>query len=369
MLNAENKKEVGIFGLVLGLLMLLPVFNAWGPDEGLGSVSSFQVSLWGKYLTFAILAMSLNLLWGYTGLLCLCQSLFFALGGYAMGMYLMLMIGTRGAYKSELPDFMVFLGYQDLPPHWEPFNNFWFASGAVLWVPGVVAFIFGFLAFRSRIKGVYFSILTQALTYAACLMFFRNDFTFGGNNGFTDFKDILGYDLNAEGTTRGLFIATVILLGITYWITSGLLSSKLGKVQQAIRDSENRVLFSGYSTTSYKLVIFVLSAMIAGAAGALYVPQVGGINPSLMDATKSLEVVVWVAVGGRGTKWGPVIGAVLVNYLKSYTTQAFPDYWLIMMGGMFVFVVLFMPDGIVGVFKQAKAYIAQKRSLQTSAAA
>lgn len=366
MLSTETKKEIGILGLVIGLLMLIPGLNAWGPENGAFSVSAFQVSLWGKYLTYAILAMSLNLLWGYTGLLCLCQSLFFALGGYAMGMYLMLMIGERGAYKSPLPDFMVFLGYQKLPVHWEPFYNFWFASGAVLWVPGLVAFAFGFLAFRSRIKGVYFSILTQALTYAACLMFFRNDFTFGGNNGFTDFKEILGCNINADGTIRGLYLATLLLLLITYLITSGLLASKFGKVQQAIRDSENRVLFSGYSTTSFKLAVFVLSAMIAGAAGALYVPQVGGINPSAMEAAKSLEVVVWVAVGGRGTKWGPVIGAVLVNFIKSYTTQAFPDYWLIIMGGMFVYVVLFMPDGIVGVFKQLKTYIASKRSLKTS---
>lgn len=368
MLSRTSKNEISIVGIVACLLMLLPILNAWGPESGFGAVSSFQVSLWGKYLTYAILAMSLNILWGYTGLLCLCQSLFFALGGYAMGMYLMLMIGERGAYGSVLPDFMVFLGYQELPVHWKPFYNFWFASAAVLWVPGLVALIFGFLAFRSRIKGVYFSILTQALTYAVCLLFFRNDFTFGGNNGFTDFKDMLGADLNAPETTRWLYIATAILLLITYGITSGLLASKLGKVQQAIRDSENRVLFSGYSTTSFKLVIFALSAMIAGAAGALYVPQVGGINPSAMEAAKSLEVVVWVAVGGRGTKWGPVIGAILVNMLKSYSTQAFPDYWLIIMGSMFVFVVLVMPDGIVGVFKQAKSYIAQKRSLQTTAA-
>ena len=365
--STQMKKELGILCFVTGLLMLIPLLNALGPDSGALSVSSFQVSLWGKYLTYAILAMSLNLLWGYTGLLCLCQSLFFALGGYAMGMYLMLMIGERGAYKSALPDFMVFLGYQKLPIHWEPFYNFWFAMGAVLWVPGLVAFAFGFLAFRSRIKGVYFSILTQALTYAACLMFFRNDFTFGGNNGFTDFKDIVGCNINSDATIRGLFFASALLLVVTYLITSGLLASKLGKIQQAIRDSENRVLFSGYSTTSFKLMIFVLSAMIAGAAGALYVPQVGGINPSAMEAAKSLEVVVWVAVGGRGTKWGPVIGAVLVNFIKSYTTHAFPDYWLIIMGGMFVGVVLFMPDGIVGVYKQVRSFFARQRSLQTSA--
>ena len=364
MLKRENTNEFVILALITGLLMLVPLLNAWGPAEGILSVNSFQVSLYGKYLTYAVLAMSLNLLWGYTGLLCLCQSLFFALGAYMMGMYLMLMIGERGAYQSVLPDFMVFLGYQDLPLHWKPFYSFWFASGAVLWVPGLLALIFGFLAFRSRIKGVYFSILTQALTYAACLMFFRNDFTFGGNNGFTDFKDILGFDLNADGTIRGLFIATVILLVLTYLSTTFLLKSKFGKIQQAIRDSENRVRFSGYSTTSYKLMIFVFSAMLAGAAGALYVPQVGGVNPSAMEAAKSLEVVVWVAVGGRGTKWGPVIGAVLVNFLKSYTTQAFPDYWLIIMGGLFVMVVLFFPDGVMGLVRDARAAL-KKRTAAT----
>ena len=303
MIREKAFKELGTTGIILVSLMMLPIMNIIGPDEGFLSVSAYQLSLWGKYITFAVLAMSLNLLWGYTGLLCLCQSLFFALGGYMMGMYLMLMIGERGAYKSVLPDFMVFLGYQELPVHWVPFYNFWFASGAILWVPGLVALVFGFLAFRSRIRGVYFSILTQALTYAFCLLFFRNDLTFGGNNGFTDFKDILGMDLNGIETIRGLFIASVILLLITYLITSVLLRTKLGKVQQAIRDSENRVLFSGYSTADFKLGIFVLSAMIAGAAGALYVPQVGGINPSLMEAAKSLEVVVWVAVGGRADSY------------------------------------------------------------------
>lgn len=364
MLTSDNKKEIGILCIVTGLLMLIPMLNAWGPQDGVFAVSSFEVSLWGKYITFAVLAMSLNLLWGYTGLLCLCQSLFFALGGYMMGMYLMLMIGERGAYKSPLPDFMVFLGYNKLPAHWEPFYNFWFASAAVLWVPGLVALIFGFFAFRSRIKGVYFSILTQALTYAACLMFFRNDFTFGGNNGFTDFKDLLGFDLNSAGTQRGLFVASLALLLATYGITSGLLGSKFGKVQQAIRDSENRVLFSGYSTTSFKLVIFTLSAMIAGAAGALYVPQVGIINPNLMAPANSLDVVVWVAVGGRGSKWGPVIGAVLVNMLKSYATQAYPDSWLIILGLLFVLVVLFMPDGLVGVFRRIRTRMEARRSPQ-----
>lgn len=352
----DSRKETAIFVFVgLILLFVLPALNAFTSESSLLHVSGFQLSLWGKYITYAVLAMSLNMLWGYTGLLCLCQSMFFALGGYAIGMYLMLMIGERGAYQSVLPDFMVFLGYQELPMHWKPFYSFWFATGAVLWVPGLVAFVFGFLAFRSRIKGVYFSILTQALTYAACLLFFRNDFTFGGNNGFTDFKEILGADINASGTLRGLFIGSVLLLGGTYLLISWLLKTKFGKVQQAIRDSENRVRFSGYSTTSFKLLIFTLSAMIAGAAGAFYVPQVGIINPGEMTAAKSLDVVVWVAVGGRGTKFGPIIGAVVVNLLKSYTTRAFPDSWLIILGLLFIIVVLFMPNGLVGLPAQLKA--------------
>jgi urea transport system permease protein len=359
----DTKVEFGSFlGAAAILLLLFPSLNAFTSPESALHVTGFQLSLWGKYITYAVLAMSLNLLWGYTGLLCLCQSMFFALGGYAFGMYLMLMIGERGAYKSALPDFMVFLGYKDLPAHWEPFYNFWFAAGAVLWVPGLVAFIFGFLAFRSRIKGVYFSILTQALTYAACLLFFRNDFTFGGNNGFTDFKEILGADINAESTQRWLFIGSVVLMGLTYVLISWILNTKLGKVQQAIRDSENRVRFSGYSTTHYKLLIFVLSAMIAGAAGAFYVPQVGIINPSEMTAAKSLDVVVWVALGGRGTKFGPIIGAIVVNMLKSYTTRAYPDSWLIILGMIFILVVLFMPNGLVGLPRQIRGWIGVLKS-------
>jgi urea transport system permease protein len=256
---------------------------------------------------------------------------------------------------------MVFLGYQELPIHWVPFYNVWFAAGAVLWVPGLAAFIFGFLAFRSRIKGVYFSILTQALTYAACLLFFRNDFTFGGNNGFTDFKEILGADINIASTQRWLFVGSVLLMGATYILISWMLKTKFGKVQQAIRDSENRVRFSGYSTTHYKLLIFVLSAMIAGAAGAFYVPQVGIINPGEMTAAKSLDVVVWVALGGRGTKFGPIIGAVAVNLLKSYATRVYPDSWLIILGLIFILVVLFMPNGLVGLPDQIRGIIRKFR--------
>jgi urea transport system permease protein len=300
-------------------------------------------------------------------LLSLGQCLFFALGGYAFGMHLMLLIGKLGQYHSDLPDFMVFLGYPALPLQWVPFRSFWFAAAAVVLVPGLLALVFGFLAFRSRIRGVYFSILTQALTYGACLMFFRNDFTFGGNNGLTDFKFILGYDIRSAATQRCLFMATGVLLISTYVFCRWLTRTKFGKIQRAVRDSENRVLFSGYAAANFKLFVFVVSAIIAGLAGALYVPQVGIINPSEMAPDKSLEAVVWVAVGGRGTLIGPVVGAIAVNALKSWATRAFPDLWLIILGAMFVIVVLFLPKGIVGLpaqlfalFKRSSAYLKKK---------
>ncbi|MDB6055980.1 MAG: amino acid transporter permease [Verrucomicrobiales bacterium] len=336
------------------VIVLLPTLNAFTPAESFWHISDFYLSVYGKYLCYAVLALGVDLLWGYTGLLSLGQAMFFALGGYAMGMYLLLRIGTRGQYHNVLPDYMVFLEYKKLPAHFVPFYNFWFALAAVIVVPGLAALLFGFLAFRSRIKGVYFSILSQALTYATCLMFFRNDFTFGGNNGFTDFKDILGYNLNSPTTKRTLYIASALLLLLTYLLCKWITSTKLGKVQRAIRDSENRVLFSGYSTASFKLFIFVICAIIAGMGGALYVPQVGIINPSEMTPEKSLEAVVWVAVGGRGTLVGPIIGAVAVNALKSYATRAFPDSWLFVLGGMFIIVVLFMPKGIVGLPAQLR---------------
>lgn len=362
LLDRNNRVETIAFGaMAIVLLFVMPGLNMLPKDSAL-HLSTFQLSsVWGKYLCFAVLAMSLNLLWGYTGLLCLGQNLFFALGAYAFGMHLMLEIGPDPIYKSALPDFMDFLGYQVLPVHWRPFENFAFAAFAVLWVPGLVALIFGFLAFRSRIKGVYFAILTQALTYAASLLFFRADFTFGGNNGFTDFKTVLGADLRDPTTLRWIFIATVVLLLSTYALMSGLLRSKFGKVQQAVRDSENRVRFSGYSTTSFKLFVFTLSAVIAGMAGALYVPQVGIINPSEMEVGRGLDIVVWVAVGGRGTRFGPIIGAIAVNLLKSYTTRAYPDSWVLIAGGLFVFVVLLMPNGLMGLPTQLKD--GYKRSL------
>lgn len=307
-------------------------------------ISNFTINLYGKYATFAILALGIDLLWGYMGILSLGQALFFALGGYAFGMYLIL-VGANG----NLPNFMVFLGYSELPALWRPFYNFWFAIGASLWVPGLVAGIFGWLAFRSRVRGVYFAILTQALTYAAALLFFRNDFGFGGNNGLTDFRTILGFDINSAQTRRALYIASIASLAGIFLLFRWLSVTKFGKVMQAIRDGENRVLFSGYATVHFKLFIFILSGMTSGLGGALYVSQVGIINPSEMTPDKSLEAVVWVAVGGRGTLVGPIIGAVSVNGVKSWASRATPESWLFIMGAMFIVVVLFLPGGLTSI--------------------
>ncbi|KAF0093582.1 MAG: branched-chain amino acid transport system permease protein [Puniceicoccaceae bacterium 5H] len=340
----KNLWAIAVFVLIGAIL--LPLLNMGGV------VAEFQLNTWGKYLCYATLAVSVNLLWGYTGLLSLGQALFFALGGYAFGMYLMLMIGEDPNYHTRLPDFMDFMGYQELPWHWQPFEHAWFAVAAVVLVPGIFALIFGFLAFRARIKGVYFSIITQTLTYAAALLFFRNEFTFGGNNGFTDFKEMFGLNLHAVSTQRGLFIASVLYLAACLLFNWWLTRTKFGKVQQAIRDSENRVRFSGYDTLQYKMLIFTAAAIIGGVGGALYVPQVGIINPNEMMPVKSLEAVVWVAVGGRGRLWGPVIGAILVNAIKSWATVQFPNYWLIMLGALFLFVVLFLPGGVASIPEQ-----------------
>jgi urea ABC transporter permease protein UrtC len=353
--TARRLEIIAVAVIAVLLIVVLPLLNAQG------LVSNFTINLWGKYLCFALLAISVDLLWGYTGLLSLGQSLFFALGGYMLGMHLMLMIGDQGVYAQAgknpnlLPDFMVFLGHTFLPTFWKPFYSFGFTALMVLVVPGVVAAIFGLLAFRSRIKGVYFSILTQALTYGAALLFFRNSMLMGGNNGFTDFKLLLGSDLREPATQRGLFIATAVTLVLVYAGCRLLSHTKFGLVQRAIRDGENRVLFSGYATAHFKLFIFVLSAAIASIGGALYVPQVGGINPSVMWVDKSLEAVVWVAVGGRGTLIGPVIGAIVINALKSWATKEFPDYWLIILGSMFIIVVLFLPGGLVSLPARLKA--------------
>ncbi len=355
-MKGSLKRELWVVGIfALAGLVVLPLLNTLAPVGSALHVSTFTLSVYGKYLCYAVLAMGVNLLWGQTGILSLGQCLFFALGGYALGMHLMLLIGKLGQYHADIPDFMVFLEFPKrypatggLPSHWIPFRNLAFALGAVVIVPAAVAAAFGWLAFRSRIKGVYFSILSQALTYAATLLFFRNDFTFGGNNGLTDFKFLLGQDLNAPSTKRSLFIASVLLLLGTYALCRWLTSTKFGLIQRAIRDSENRVLFSGYATADFKLFIFVLAAIISGLGGALYVPQVGIINPSEMGPDKSLEAVVWCAVGGRGSLIGPILGAISCNALKSYATHAFAEQWPYFLGGLFIFVTLFLPEGLVG---------------------
>lgn len=341
------------------LVVVMPALNAFGIIE------NFTLNLWGKYLCYGVMAISIDLLWGYTGLLCLGQALFFTLGGYMMGMHLMLMIGKLGQYKSELPDFMVFLGHTEIPAFWQPFYSFPFALAMVFLVPGLLAYVFGYLAFRSRIKGVYFSILTQALTYGMALLFFKNDLLMGGNNGFTDFRTLLGADLRTASTQRILYVCTAVLMVAVVAGCKWLTHSRFGLIQRAIRDSENRVLFSGYATANFKLFIFVTSAMIAAFAGALYVPQVGIINPSEMTTEKSLEAVVWVALGGRGTLVGPVVGAISVNALKSWATRAYPDLWVLILGGAFVLVVMFMPNGIVGIPSQLQRLMAKIRRKNT----
>jgi urea transport system permease protein len=337
-----------IFVLALGIMPLLNLLPVAHPLH----VSDFLVSITGKWICYAILALSLDLAWGYAGILSLGHGAFFALGGYAMGMHLMRLIGPRGSYGHPvLPDFMVFLGYQDLPWYWLGFDSFPFAMLMVLLVPGALALIVGFLSFRSRITGVYFSILTQAMTFALMLAFFRNDMGFGGNNGFTDFKELLGQPLNTSGMRSGLFYASLLALVLAFLLCVRLTRSKYGRVLTAIRDAESRVRFLGYNTTHHKLFAFVLSAMLAGVAGALYVPQVGIINPGEFSPANSIEAVIWVAVGGRGTLVGAVLGAFSVNALKTWLTSAAPDLWLFVLGGLFVAVTLFLPKGLIGLMK------------------
>jgi len=354
-------------GIVLTILAFLavavPVMTLWVPADSPFHLSVFTVSLLGKYLCFALLALALDLVWGYCGILSLGHAAFFAIGGYAMGMYLMRQIGPRGVYGNPLlPDFMVFLNWKELPWYWLGFDQFWFAAIMVLVVPGALAFAFGWFAFRSRVTGVYLSIITQALTFALLLAFFRNDMGFGGNNGLTDFKDILGYDIQADTTRVALFVATVAALALSYMIASGVIASKLGKVLVALRDAESRVRFMGYDTESYKLFAWTLSACMAGVAGALYVPQVGIINPSEFAPASSIEAVIWVAVGGRGTLAGGILGAVLVNMGKSYFTGALPELWLFALGGLFVAVTLFLPKGLLGLGAQLKAKLPGRKT-------
>ncbi len=352
--------------------VLVPVLNLMVPADHPLHVPTYLVSLWGKYLCFALLAVSVDLVWGYCGILSLGHGAFFALGGYAMGMYLMRQIGDRGVYGDPLlPDFMVFLDWDALPWYWYGFDSFAFAALMVLLVPGALAFVFGWLAFRSRVTGVYLSIMTQAMTYALMLAFFRNDMGFGGNNGLTDFKDILGFPLQADGTRVGLFVASVIALAVGYVICRFMVTSKFGRVLMAIRDSESRTRFLGYRVETYKLVVFTVSAMLAGIAGALYVPQVGIINPSEFTPANSIEIIVWVAVGGRGTLYGAALGGVLVNYAKTYFTGAAPEIWLFLLGGLFIAVTLLMPKGIVGTLdhfgQEVRRLVTRRQPARTAA--
>ena len=344
--------------ILLGVLalaaVLVPVLNlALPPESGL-HVPTYVVALTGKYLCFALLAISVDLIWGYCGILSLGHGAFFSLGGYAMGMYLMRQIGDRGVYKDPvLPDFMVFLNWKELPWYWSGFDAFPFAMLMVLLVPGALALVFGFFAFRSRVTGVYLSIITQAMTFALLLAFFRNDMGFGGNNGLTDFKDILGFNLQADSTRAGLFVASAVALAAGYMVSLYIVKSKLGRVLVAIRDAESRARFLGYRVEHYKLFVFTVSAMMAGVAGALYVPQVGIINPSEFSPANSIEIVVWVALGGRGTLHGAALGAVLVNFAKTYLTGAAPEFWLYFLGALFILVTIFLPKGIAGLLGNA----------------
>jgi urea transport system permease protein len=334
--------------LVAAAAVIIPALNLLLPASSPFHVPTYLVALFGKYVCYALLALSIDLIWGYCGILSLGHGAFFALGGYAMGMYLMRQIGTRGVYAHPiLPDFMVFLNWKELPVFWYGFQHFPYALLMVVLVPGVLAFVFGWFAFRSRVTGVYLSIITQAMTFALMLGFFRNNFGFGGNNGLTDFKDILGFNVQAQGTRAALFAMSCIALGLCFLVCRALVTSKLGKVLVAIRDAESRTRFLGYRVESYKLFVFTLSACMAGIAGALYVPQVGIINPSEFAPANSIEAVIWVAVGGRGTLTGAVLGAILVNYAKTtFTTGALAPYWLFLLGGLFIAVTLFLPRGI-----------------------
>ena len=353
LLRALDRKAAWVIGIFLAVAILVPMANLLIPPGQFGHIPTYLVSLFGKYLSYAILALALDLVWGYCGILSLGHSAFFALGGYAMGMYLMRQIGSRGVYgNATLPDFMVFLNWKELPWYWLGFDNFWFACAMVVLVPGLLAFVFGFFAFRSRVTGVYLSIITQAMTYALLLAFFRNDMGFGGNNGLTDFKDILGAPVQAQSTRVILFSATAIALALSILVCSMIVNSKLGKVMVAVRDAESRTRFIGYRVEYVKLFAFTVSAIMAGVAGALYVPQVGIINPGEFEPSNSIEVVIWTAVGGRGTLIGPIIGAIAVNLGKSWFTSALPEFWLFALGALFIFVTLFLPNGIVGLWRQ-----------------
>ncbi|MCH2173188.1 urea ABC transporter permease subunit UrtC [Myxococcota bacterium] len=334
--------------------VMVPVFNLVPDEDSIWKLPDFLIPLFGKFICYAIVALAIDLIWGYAGILSLGHGVFFALGGYAMGMYLMRSIGTEGVYGNELPDFMVFLDWKELPWFWYGFEYFAFAFSMALVVPGALAFGFGWLAFRSRITGVYFSIITQAMTFAFMLLFFRNDTGFGGNNGLTDFKRILGISLQEPGTRVGLYVVSVIALLGTYLACRYIVCSKLGRLVTAVRDAETKLRFTGYDPLQYKLFVWTFSAVLCGLAGALYVPQVGIINPSEMQPANSIEMAIWVAVGGRGTLVGAVAGAWLVNATKSWFTVAAPETWLYVLGGTFILVTLFAPRGLVGLLESVR---------------
>ena len=351
--NGLDRRLSILVALLVAAAVLVPVLHLAVPADSAFHVPAYLVALLGKYLNYALLALSLDLVWGYCGLLSLGHGAFFALGGYAMGMYLMRGIGDRGVYGNPvLPDFMVFLNWQELPWFWYGFDRFWFAALMAMAVPGLLAFAFGWFAFRSRVNGVYLSIITQAMTYALMLAFFRNDMGFGGNNGLTDFKDLLGFSLQAPGTRAALFAASALMLALFVALAAMITASKLGKLMVAVRDAEYRSRFLGWRPENIKLFAFTFSAVMAGIAGALYVPQVGIINPGEFSPANSIEVVIWTAIGGRGTLIGPVIGAVSVNWAKSWFTAALPDLWLFALGALFVAMPLLLPKGLVGAFEQ-----------------
>jgi urea transport system permease protein len=355
---------LGFLMVLCALGVLVPVLNLALPVTSSWHVPTYAMSLMGKYVCYALLAVALDLVWGFCGILSLGHGAFFALGGFAMGMYLMRQIGTRGVYGNPLlPDFMVFLNWKELPLTWFGFSSFGYAMLMVILVPGALAFVFGWFAFRSRVTGVYLSIITQAMTYAMMLAFFRNDMGFGGNNGLTDFKDILGFNIQAQGTRAGLFIASVVALAGCFLLARFMVHSAYGKVLIAIRDAESRSRFLGYRVENFKLLAFTVSASMAGLAGALYVPQIGIINPSEFAPGNSIEAVIWVAVGGRGTLVGAALGAVLVNFSKTWLTGAMPEIWLFALGALFIVVTLFLPKGIIGT---ASEMLKNRRDRQTS---
>jgi urea transport system permease protein len=351
----STAERAGVAVAAVALIIVLPVLNTL-PATAPGHVPNFTLNLFGKFLAYAILALGLDLLWGYAGVLSLGHGVFFGLGAYAMGMHLMLEIGAKGVYQSVLPDFMVWNRVTALPIFWRPFGSAIFTAVAIVAVPALFALAFGFLAFRSRIRGVYFSIITQALALSAWLVFNRNEMNLGGTNGLADFKTIVGFPLNSPATQRGLYVATAVALLGAYLLCRWITGSRAGKVLIAIRDSETRVLFSGYSPAAYKLFVFVVSAVLAGVAGALYAPQVGIITPAKIGVLPSIEMVVWVAAGGRGMLVGAVVGAIGVNWIQSWLTTSYPDMWLLFLGALFMGVVLLIPDGVVGAASRVIAW-------------